>query len=195
MTDTAPAHPADTAPPARVMPFSETDDDRTKAMEASMIAKGEPTTEPIEVDYFASAEEHVLVLSDGRQKVYHKELTEGDRRKYLKGTNRDVKLQRATGDAYLKMAPGEDRAALLKSAITGWELYKNGKPFPFTPKALDDVLEAFPPKIIDEIHKDILRVNPWLQADMTLEDIDREMATLQEQRELKVMELAGKENS
>jgi hypothetical protein len=189
MTDTA---APDIAPARPENPFPETDDARTQAMEASMTARGESTVEPIEVDYFAFDETHVLILPDGKQKIFHKALTEGDRRKYLRASNRDVKLQRATGDAYLKMAPGEDRASLLKSAITGWELTKGGKPFLFTPKALDDMLEQFPPKIIDLIHKDILRVNPWLLGEMTVEDIDREIATLQEQRQTIIEEAAGK---
>lgn len=195
MTDTSTAYPADTAPPSKIQPFADQDDDRTKAMEASMTARGESTVELVEVDYFAVTEEHLLVLPDGKQWISHKELNEGDRRKYLKNTNRDVKLQRATGDAFLRMQPGEDRVALIKAAVTGWELKKGGKPFLFTPKAVDDILEAFPPKIIDLINQDIFKWNPWLLQEMTVEDIDREIATLQEQREAKVLELAGKENS
>jgi len=193
MTDTA--TPSDVAPARADIPFSEHDEPRTVAMEASMIARGESTMETIEVDYFAFDEIHELVLPDGKQKIFHRALTEGDRRKYLRASNRDVKLQRATGDAYLKMSPGEDRAALLKAAITGWEITKGGKPFAFTPKAVDDMLELFPPKIIDVIHKDILRVNPWLLGEMTVEDIDREIETLKEQRERIIEEAAGKGGS
>jgi len=179
---------SDTAP----APFSEHDDPKTKAVEAAMIAQGEPTTESIEVDYFAFDETIELILPDGKQKIMHRILTEGARRKYLNGTNRDVKLQRASGDAIMRMAPGDDKAALLKSAIVGWDLRKNGKAFAFTPRALDEMLEAFPPKIIDLIHKDVVKHNPWLLADLSVEDIDREIEALQEQREAKVAEEAGK---
>jgi hypothetical protein len=191
MTDTA-TPPTDTAPPR---PFADTDDARTQAMEANMIAKGEPTTEPVEVDYFAFAEEHRVMLPDGVQWVDHKELNEGDRRQYMKATNRDVKLQRATGDAYLRMAAGEDRAALLKAAIVGWNIKRNGKALLFSKTAVDDVLNAFPPKIIDLIHRDILKHNTWLMAEATVEDIDREIEALQEQRIQLIETQAGKDGS
>lgn len=187
MTDIA---APDTAPPR---PFADTDDDRTKAMEASMVARGESTTEDVIIDYFAFDEENVVILPDGKQKVYHKTMTEGERRKYQSKSNRDVKIQRATNDAFLKTAPGEDRKALLETVITGWELYQNGKPFLFSKTNLATILEVFPPRVIDVIHKDIMMKNPWLMGEMNLEDIDREMEALVEQRERLVKELAGKE--
>lgn len=190
MTDTAAA-----TMPAPPTPFAETDDDRTKAMEHSMRQRGESTTEKVEVDYFAPTDTHTVMLPDGIQSITHKEFTEGARRKYLKETNKSVKLQRATQDAFLNMQPGEDRAALLKAAIVDWKLTKGGKPFMFTPKAVDDVLEAFPPQIIDLIHKDILKHNEWLAGDMTVEDIDREIESLQEQRTVIAEREAGKGDS
>lgn len=190
MTDTTASLQA--PPPG---PFADTDDDRTKAMEASMVARGEPTTEPIEVDYFAPTEVFRVLLPDGVQYIEHREFNEGARRKYLKETNRSVKLQRASGDAFLNMQPGEDRVALLKAAICGWNLKRNGKAFLYTPKAVDDILESFPPTIIDLVHKDILKHNEWLMGDMTVEDIDREIDSLQEQKKLLIEKEAGKDAS
>lgn len=184
MTDTA-------APP----PFSEVDDARTKAIEHSMRERGEPLTEPVAVDYFAFDDEYTVMLPDGVQWVSHKVLNEGARRKYSRDTNKDVKLQRASGDAYLRMAPGEDRASLLETAITGWNLFQHGKSFPYTKTNVKTILEVFPPSIIDVIHKDIMKYNPWLLGEMTIEDIDREMDTLKETRERLVQEQAGKGSS
>lgn len=175
-------------------PFSEYDDDRTKAIEASMQAKGESTTEPVAVDYFDFEEEFKVLLPDGIQYFTHKVLNEGARRKYERQSQRDVKLQRATNDVLFRAAPGEARAALLETCITGWYLVRNRKSFPYSKTNVATVLEVFPPKIIDIIHKDIMQKNPWLLADMTVEDIDRELETLQEQRAIKVAEEAGKEN-
>lgn len=191
MTDTA-AHPTDVAPPR---PFADTDDDRTKAMEANMIARGESTTESLPIDYFGFEQEHKVVLPDGVQFFVHKELNEGDRRKYMKEANRDVKLQKATGDAYLRMMPGEDRVALLKAAIVDWNLIQKGKPFQYSKGNVDTVLAVFPPKIIDLVHKDILKHNDWLLGEVTIEDIDRELQSLQEQRQAMVEAEAGKGSS
>lgn len=189
MTDTA----APDLAPAK--PFADTDDARTKAVEAAMEAKGEPTTERIQVDYFGFDEINTVTLPDGISKVMHKTLNEGERRKYQTKANRDVKLQRATGDAFLKTAPAEDRKALLETCIVGWELIRNGKPWPYSATNVATVMEVFPPKIIDIIHKDIMVHNSWLMGDMTIEDIDREMETLKEQRERMVEEEAGKAGS
>lgn len=188
MTDTAVP-----APPSA--PFSEYDDDRTKAMEHSMRARGEATTERVPVDYFAFDEEYTVILPDGVQSVTHKALNEGARRKYMAVTNKDVKLQRASGDAFLKTAPGEDRAMLLETAIIGWNLIQNGKPFTYSKTNVKTVLETFPPSIIDIIHKDIIKHNTWLLGEMTVEDIDRELVTLQETRERLIEEEAGKVNT
>lgn len=194
MSDTS-TYPDDIAPARSKTPFPELDDDRTKAMQANMEAKGESTTEPIPVDYFGFDVEHKVMLPDGVQWVMHKEMNEGDRRNYLKLVNRDVKVQRATGDAFLKMAQGEDRVQLLKTAITDWYLIQKGKPFAFSKTNVDTVLTTFPPKVIDLVHRDIIKHNDWLMGETTIEDLDREINALQEQREQLIAETAGKDAS
>lgn len=166
--------------------------EQVDAIEAAMKADGVATHESQQVDYFGFEEILEITLPDGQSKVQHQVLNEGARRKYQNSMNREVKVQRASGDAVLKMAPGDEKVALLKEAIVGWNLIRNGGPVPFNRKNLDDFLDRSNPRVIDLIEKEVRKANPWLQADMSLEDIDREIESLQELRDKKVEEEQGK---
>lgn len=156
-------------------------------------AADEPT-ETLQVDYFGFEERHRCVLPDGVSYIEHKTLNEGDRRKYLNKTNRDVRVAKGSGDAIIRMAPGDERAELLKAAITGWNLVRDGDPIPFNTPNLDKFLAGANPRIVDLIEKDIRKHNPWLLAEMTIEDIDNEIANLQEMRETVLREQEGKDS-
>lgn len=163
--------------------------------EAAMAEAGVALTEDVgEIDYFAFDVEHIVNIGGG-QWVSHREFNEGARKKYLNMQNRDMIVQKATGDMKVKMAPGDERHALLKAAICGWEIYRgkgeNRQAVPFTARNLDDMLDKFPPKIIDIIEKDVRKNNPWLLSEMSVEDIDKEIASLQEMREAKIKEEEG----
>lgn len=165
---------------------------KVAAMEANMTADGVSTTEKVQADYFGFDEELTVSLPDGVSYVVHKVLTEGQRRKYLNQINRDVTIQKATGDAKMRMAPGDERFALLQTAIVGWNLKRNGMLYPFTPKALNDFLDKTNPKVVDLIEKAIRKANPWLLAEMEIEDIQREIDALEEMKAAKVEEEQGK---
>lgn len=157
---------------------------------------GDDSTVPAQVSYFGLEQDHTVYLPDNVSFVVHKDFTEGDRKKYLSATNRDLRLQQRTGDAFLKTTPGEDRHALLRIAITGWNLLgQDSKPMRFSEQNLKIVLDAFPPHIIDLIEKDIREHNKWLSSEITIEDIDREIENLKRMREEKVKEAEGKVGS
>jgi hypothetical protein len=170
-------------------------DARVASTEAAMREAGAPTEDIVEVDYFAFDVTHTVHLPDGKQYVEHRELNEGQRKKYLNGMNRDMLVNRASGDMRVKMAPGDERHALLETAITGWNLQRGGNPLPFSPKELKNFLEVAPPRIIDIIEKDVRKHNPWLLQEMSVEDIDKEIASLEEMREVKLKEEAGNDSS
>jgi len=168
--------------------------------ESAMREAGVPTHERVADDYFGFEETHRVALPDGVSFIEHKTLTEGQRRNYLNGMNRDVVIQRATGDARMRMAPGDERYSLLKTAISGWNLQRKGgkgdlEPVQFTPGNLEKFLQSAPPKIIDLIDKEVRKVNAWLIEDMSVEDIEREIQTLTELRDKKQEEEAGNASS
>lgn len=146
-----------------------------------------------QVDYFGFSETREIMLPDGKSWLKQKIWTEGDRKRFQNKTQRDVRLQKGSGDAIVRMAAGEERWDLITTAITDWNLVKQGKRVPFNDSNLKKFLEATSPKIVDLIEKEIRKANPWLLSDMSLEDIDREIAQLQELREEKVKEEEGKE--
>lgn len=166
-------------------------DPAIEAAEQAMRDRGEPTTEAVQVDYFGFEETHVVPLPDGKSYIEHKTLTEGQRRKYLNGMNRDVVIERASGNAKMSMAPGDERYSLLSTAITGWNLVRNGNPLPFTKQNLNLFLESAPPRVIDLIDKEVRKANAWLLEDMSLEDLIKERENLDEMIATKEAEEAG----
>lgn len=164
----------------------------TTTVEDEEVVEAPEPSQPVQADYFGFEETHTVMLPDGVSWVQHQTLNEGARRKYLNSVNREVRLAKATGDAILNMQTGEERHALLKSAITGWNLTRDGQPVPFNGGQLDQFLTKANPKIIDKIEKDIRKHNPWLAQDISIEDIDEQIKELQEMREKKVAEEEGK---
>lgn len=140
-----------------------------------------------QVDYFAFDEHYSYTLPDKKSWISFKAMTEGDRRKYLSAVSKEVKVRKG-GEMSLQMSTGDDREALLLAAVTGWNLTRNGAPIAFTKAALVDFLAVANPKVLDGLEKEVRKANPWLLADMSLEDIDREIANLQEMRAVKAKE-------
>jgi hypothetical protein len=156
------------------------DDERAAQMEASMRAAGEATETRIQDDYFGFDNARRCYLPDGLSYVDHEIMNEGKRRKYLNAINRDLRIQKATQDALIRVAPGDERKELLMAAICGWNLMRNGNPVPFNQNTLAEFLDKANPKVVDHIEKEIRLANPWLLAEMSVEDIEREMEQLGE---------------
>lgn len=173
-------------------------EEQIASAEEAMRQGGVNPTERVYDDYFGFAETHQVPLPDGKQYVEITVLNEGAKKNYQNTVNRDVTIQKATGDAKMRMAQGDERHALLKAAITGWYLVRRDKdtgefrPVSFTNRNLAEFLDNAPPRIIELIEKEIRKLNPWLMADLSLEDIDKEIANLQELRQKKVEEEEGK---
>lgn len=179
---------------------ADTKEERDERTLNAMRESGVQTEVPVYEDYFGTDTRHQTMLPDGISWVEHKELTEGERKKIQNDSNRDVRLQRVTGDALIRSRPGDERHALLDAAITGWNLRKRDVTgtlveVPFNKKALANFLDSAPPKLIDAIQKDIYKFNPWLLQDLSVEDIDKQIEELQEMRAVKEREEEGKDSS
>lgn len=158
------------------------------------------------VDYWGFEEIKRFTLPDGIQYIEHKVLTEGDKARYQKNTSRDMSISRNTGEAKIKTDPGADRQALLMVAVTGWKMYRGRDPqtgapaeVPFNKTgknpALEQWLNGANPRIVEDLERDIRKANPWLMGDMTVEDIDREIESLQEMRVVAEEREAGNASS
>jgi hypothetical protein len=139
-------------------------------------------------DYFSFNETGRYVMPDGKQWIEFRRMTEGDRAKYLKATRSDVYLNQKTGDARLTMDQGADRKELLLASCTNWFMVtkyggqarpvpfqNNGKGSPFA-----QWIDKANPQILADLEKEIRKFNPWLMAEMTIEQIDKEMENLAE---------------
>ena len=179
---------------------TEAEEDFTAQQEArdqqvlqSMQDAGVPTEESGYVDYFGFDQTYQVDLPDGKSHVIHTVLNEGARRRYMNEVNREVRVQKVTGDAIMKMAAGDERVGLLRSAITGWNMRTRDKdgelvPVPFTKNKLSEFLDKADPVIIDLIEKDVRERNPWLLAEVTVDDIDKQIDELNEMRDKKLKE-------
>lgn len=144
-------------------------------------------------DYFGFGAVYTYTLPDGVSTITHKAMNEGARRRYQSRLSQDVKVERATGNAIMKMQSGDERRILLEEAICGWDLVTgNGQLVPFNTNRLYDFLENADPVVIDGIERDIRKRNPWLTSEATLDDLRREMADLQERIDQKIREEEGK---
>lgn len=174
----------------------EIDEEREARIDKEMEAGGIAPIQPVQADYFGVDHEEKVYFPDKVTYVTVQELDEGARRKYLNVTNKDIRLHRQSGDAFLKMATGDERFHLMKSAIIDWNLVekdKNGNvhSVSFSQSALDRFLDKGPPKVIDAIELKIRSMNPWLMADLSVEDIDQQIDELQQMKKTKLEDAEG----
>ena len=156
------------------------------------------------VDYFGFDDEKMFWLPDGKQWISFRALNEGARAKYEATTSRDIKFNRRTDDAAIKMDAASDRHSLIKSSVTGWNFVRRNRvgvlePVPFSigsPGAtFEQWLDKANPKIINDLTDAIRKANPWMTEEMTVEMIDEELKRLMALREEIIERDAAKKSS
>jgi hypothetical protein len=151
-------------------------------------------------DYFGFDETKQYFLPDGKQYIEYKPLNEGARVRFEAQTSRDVKFNRRTEDAAIKMNPGEDRHALIIASVTGWHMVqRNGdrwQPVAFTSGrggTFEQWLAKANPKIINGLYEAIRKANGWMIDEMTVDAIDEELKRLNDLRAIVLeREMTGK---
>lgn len=139
---------------------------------------------PVQQDYFGFSEAHVYTLPDGVSWIQIESMNEGQKSEFQKLTSRDLLLDRASGNARVKADIAGERHALIKTCVKNWNMVRGGVPLAFSRKALSDFLELANPKIIEDLETEIRKANPWLLAEMSVADIDREIENLTEMRKI-----------
>lgn len=183
------------APPAPKRADESDDEYKARVQREAMERDGVSSEEKVQTDYFAFEKIETFLFPDGKSYVEHKVFTEGQRAKFLDSTNRDVTVLKGTGDLRTRLKPGTERRELLKTAIVGWNLVRNGDAVAFTPRNLDEFLDKADPSLIDKIEKDVRRVNSWLLQEVSLDDLLQQRDELDEMIEKKKAEEAGKPDS
>lgn len=145
-------------------------------------------------DYWSFQETHRFVLPDGKQWIEFQVMNEGQKSDYQRKINRDIKINRRSGDATLRNDIADERHALITSSVIDWSMRKGGGFVGFSKRVLEDWLNVANPRIIEDLEAEIRKANPWLQGEMTVEDIDKEIERLRELREESVKREEGKES-
>lgn len=150
-------------------------------------------------EYWGFDETKRWYFPDKVQYIEYKIMNEGDKAKFQRQTNRDVVLDRKSGDARFRMDQASERHALLEACVTGWYLFRNGAEVLFVKgspgTSFSQWLNSANPKLVEELEFDIRKSNPWLQSEMTVEEIDKEMDRLRELRQQVVEREEGKSSS
>lgn len=144
-------------------------------------------------DYFAFSQTKRFTLPDGIQWVEFRKMNEGEKKEFQDRTSTDMVVERRSGDARMTIKQGTQRHELIKACVVGWNLFRGDppQPVPFTKVNLGDFLHLADPTLIEELEKAIRKENPWLLADMSEEDIKREISNLEEMLEEKRKNAAG----
>lgn len=159
---------------------------------AAAQAAGVQLEDEVYEDYFGFDETLEHVFPDGKQKIFFKPMTEGMKAKFQSATNKDVVVERASGNARMKVDPASERQELLKASVVGWSLKKKNpttgkwEDVPFSKGTRNATFELWlenaNPKLVEALESDIRKANPWLLADQTVEEIDKEIKALEEAR-------------
>lgn len=133
-------------------------------------------------NYWGTDERIKHFLPDGKQYFVISVMNEGAKAKFQKMTNQDLVVGR-DNTATVKMDPARERHELIKSSVTDWNLMQKSddgswSAAPFSKRTLEAWLDVAPPKIVEDLEYAIRVANPWMQADMTVEEIDKEIDRL-----------------
>jgi hypothetical protein len=145
-------------------------------------------------DYWGTEDVRKHFLPDGEQYIEFKVMNEGAKTRFQKLTNQDLTIGR-DNTAKVKMDPAAERHTLIKTSVTNWHMFKGGEPVGYSPQVLEKWLEVADPKIVEDLELAIRKANPWLQADMSVEEIDKEIDRLHELRRSVVDREAGEASS
>jgi hypothetical protein len=154
-------------------------------------------------DYWGVDEVLRHYLPDGKQYFEFRVMDEGARSRFQKLTNEDMTVLR-DNTAKVRMDPVAQRHTLIKESVIGWFLMQRmpdgtwteaPPPTPQNKRPLDQWLEKAPPKIVDDLEFAIRKANPWMQADMNVEEIDKEIERLYDLRRQVVARESGEDTS
>jgi hypothetical protein len=170
-------------------------------------APGTPNADVEYENYWGVDETFKFWLPDNKQYFEIRPMDEGRKVKFQKMTNKAVRMNQRTEEASFDIDPAEERHTLIKESTVSWLIMQRDETggwseYPCPPstdtrfkRSLEQLLDKFNPKVVQDLEFFIRQKNPWMQSDMTVEDIDKELDRLQQMRRDKVRQEAGEESS
>ena len=151
-------------------------------------------------DYWGTDETHNFMLPDGKQYFVVQPMNEGAKQRFQKKTNKGIRMNQRSQEATIDVDPADERWTLIKESVIDWKLMQKGKdgswsPYPFSKQNIERFLDKANPKIVQELEFFIRTKNPWMQEDMDVEEIDKEIERLEELRTQAKERAAGEESS
>lgn len=168
--------------------------------------EGLPDASETYENYWGVDETFKYFLPDNKQFFEIKPMDEGGKAKFQKMTNKGVRMNQRSQEATIDVDPANERHTLIKESVVGWRLMQRGpdgswSEFPCSADAnlrrrgLDQILTSFNPKAIQDLEFFIRTKNPWMQADMDVEQIDEEIDRLVEMKKQVLEQKAGEGSS
>lgn len=151
-------------------------------MDEEQVHEGIPVETEVFEDYWSFSATEKYMLPDGKQWIEFNIMNEGQKSSYQKKINRDIKINRKSGDASIRSDIADERHALITTSVVGWSMKQGGNWVAYSTQMLNNWLNVANPKIVEALEFAIRKANPWLQGDMSIEDIDEEIQRLQELR-------------
>jgi hypothetical protein len=138
-------------------------------------------------------------LPDGVQYFQFKIMNEGEKVQFEKLTNNDLVVNRDQS-ARVKVDPSAARHALIKTCVNDWHLFAPDATgqlgeAKFAKPLLEKWLTVADPKIVEELEFAIRMANPWMQSEMSVEEIDKEIDRLHDVRKQLIEKAAGEASS
>lgn len=150
---------------------------------------------PVQQDYFGFSRAAKYWFPDKITYFDLKAMNEGDKKEFQKLTTSDMVLERRTGDARMKADLAVARHEKIKKSVVGWNLKRGDTMVPFRETAMRDFLTLADPTLIEDIEKEINKLNPWMLGEMTSDDIQKEIDNLTEMKEVALERERGEESS
>lgn len=164
----------------------------TEATEAPYV-ETESMEQTVYEDYWGFSQTEKYYFPDGQQYIEFSVMNEGQKTMYQKSINRDIKINRRSGDASIKSDVAEERHALITNSVVDWKLRRGKDWVVYDKRIFSSWLNDANPRLVEALEQAIRKANPWLQGDMTVADIDEEIERLRELREETLKEEQGKE--
>lgn len=158
-------------------------------------------------DYWGVQETFRFDLPDGKQYFEIKPMDEGAKTRFQKLTNKGIRMNQRSQEATIDVDPSDERHTLIRESVVSYLIMQKAEdgtwsPFPCPDvndarfkKALDQMLEKFNPKVVQDLEFFIRMKNPWMQNDQSLDDLleerDRIDQLVKQAREREAGELSS----
>lgn len=137
-----------------------------------------------QVDYFGFSKDTKFLFPDKKTYIVLQAMNEGAKKQFQKLTQRDLVLERQSGNARMRVDQATERHEMIRQSIKEWNLVRGGVLVQHNDRNVKEFLELANPSLVEDIEKAIRKLNPWMLAEMSVADIDREIENLQEMRKV-----------